>query len=768
MVVAVLANRFAPSSRGLKRAERAEGRPQPGGGRRRTRFGAPAATIRVRPVDTNANCYYPFPPLSSEEQKKNTRNNNTSAAAATTAHQPHPKDNDNDDPRIHEQEGDGIFVIQNNNDPHHYQHQFLDPSPPWQHRRVTQFSAATGHRRKPFRAMACLTSLASDLDVIFDWIFFYDVSQRDGAYRHEWQEQHTIDDESGVQQEQDQQFAEDDSLPYLIPPILIRFVLISCILGTVMWFILATDGRVAAPLLRWLGIDKLSLGVILFLCVILEDIPQVILTFLIEDYYEEDYLSTFAVCNVMASLYDGLIKIAEAIDERNDLVETGVWCKHSMEAAHSDTITAVVTLEQPLPNITTPHHPEYDNWEQRHSSVYKRGTPMPLSSLGTVPLVRFLTASLDGTIVLWDSRNRYESTSTTPHLTATSLALPESVHCIRRFTSHDSSGVNCLALLGQPYDSDASIKSHASNSDNSHFLSGCQNGKVRLWNIDSEECERCFVGSACPVACIAVVKAGTVFATGHQDGTTRVWNAWSGACLALYRGHRGSIRSMCAMGDGAQFVTGSDDGTCRLWRWLSDHPTHLPAVAALSINSYNTSNTADLLAPSLELANLSLEPAVPMIEMGSCHEIFQGHSDAILSVACMECGTMFVSGSLDRTARLWSVETGACMQIFSGHSAGVSSVAAIDEVTLLTGSHDTSVKVWDALRGVCLRTYTGHSAVVTGISVTDDDTTFVTTSADRTIKLWVLTALPTDQLPTRAFDQVLDINDGMCRGFDPD
>jgi WD40 repeat protein len=159
-----------------------------------------------------------------------------------------------------------------------------------------------------------------------------------------------------------------------------------------------------------------------------------------------------------------------------------------------------------------------------------------------------------------------------------------------------------------------------------------------------------------------------------------------------------------------------------------------------------------------------------MVELKTCFEIYQGHLDVVLCVACMECGTMFASGSMDQTARLWSAESGECLQIFTGHTAGVSAVAAIDEVTLLTGSYDTSVKVWDALRGICLRTYTGHSAVVTGISVTDDDTTFVTSSADRSIKLWVLTALPTDQAHTgtKVFDQVLDINDGMCRGRDPD
>jgi WD40 repeat protein len=91
----------------------------------------------------------------------------------------------------------------------------------------------------------------------------------------------------------------------------------------------------------------------------------------------------------------------------------------------------------------------------------------------------------------------------------------------------------------------------------------------------------------------------------------------------------------------------------------------------------------------------------------------------------------------------------------------------MDHVTLLIGSIDTSVKVWDAITGACLRTYAGHVEAVTGISVTDDDTTFVTSSADRTVKVWMLTTVPPVK-PSVALDEAPEMNDCMCRGLDPD
>jgi WD40 repeat protein len=801
MVVAVLANRFAPSSRGLTRAERRPSNPP----QRHTlgRLGADTRRHFVRNPRLHSNNeddddfnddigdYYNNLPHGDNENEAHGQSCNEAHPQTTAAIK------------------DGIFVEGK-------QKQMW-----WW--RVRRQRVGTGHRRKPFRAMACLTSLASDLDVIADWVFYHETAKNDAEYRLEYQSN----------QQQGKNVA--GTLPYLIPPILLRLVLVSCILGTIMWIILATDGRIAAPILRRLGIDKLSIGFILFLCVCVEDIPQVVLTFLIEDYYEEEYLSTFAVCNVLASLYDTLIKIAEAIDERNDMVETGAWCKHSIEAAHTDTISCIVTLLPQHPKVP-PNRPSVssdDGRTMRHSfhpstrdpsewiqtnllsasrppsvdnQQHQPTTRSASSSSSPWPCLRFLSASLDGSIRLWDSRRSFyfnnsnsihgtiatrdESLVGLPSLPALGIGGSPEVVAVQSYVNDTQSGVSCLALLGQPLGDDirTSLQSYRSHSDSTYFVSGSDNGVAKLWHIDSGKCLRHYVCSEepNPISSIAVVQPGLTFVTGMQSGMARLWDAWSGQCLALCRGHHGTIKSVCAMGDGVQFVTASADRTLRLWHWTgphksndnnhhrhpTPHETTIPAPSLDDASSYSSARTGTSLSSDALFNPIPMnEPTrIPMVELKTCFEIYQGHLDVVLCVACMECGTMFASGSMDQTARLWSAESGECLQIFTGHTAGVSAVAAIDEVTLLTGSYDTSVKVWDALRGICLRTYTGHSAVVTGISVTDDDTTFVTSSADRSIKLWVLTALATDQAHTgtKVFDQVLDINDGMCRGRDPD
>ena len=53
------------------------------------------------------------------------------------------------------------------------------------------------------------------------------------------------------------------------------------------------------PVLRPLGVEGVSTGYVLLMCVLLEDLPQVVLTFLVDDYYDNDQsLSSYAVVNL--------------------------------------------------------------------------------------------------------------------------------------------------------------------------------------------------------------------------------------------------------------------------------------------------------------------------------------------------------------------------------------------------------------------------------------------------------------------------------------
>ncbi len=83
----------------------------------------------------------------------------------------------------------------------------------------------------------------------------------------------------------------------------------------------------------------------------------------------------------------------------------------------------------------------------------------------------------------------------------------------------------------------------------------------------------------------------------------------------------------------------------------------------------------------------------------------QGHWAGVNSVAYSPDGGRILTGSLDKTAKVWDAQTGQCLLTLEGHWASVSSVAySPDGGRILTGSSDKTAKVCDAQTGACLMT----------------------------------------------------------------
>jgi WD40 repeat protein len=54
-------------------------------------------------------------------------------------------------------------------------------------------------------------------------------------------------------------------------------------------------------------------------------------------------------------------------------------------------------------------------------------------------------------------------------------------------------------------------------------------------------------------------------ASASFDGKIRLWEVSSGECQKVFEGHRGSVNSIAWSPDGRRLVSGGDDGTIRVW-----------------------------------------------------------------------------------------------------------------------------------------------------------------------------------------------------------
>lgn len=82
----------------------------------------------------------------------------------------------------------------------------------------------------------------------------------------------------------------------------------------------------------------------------------------------------------------------------------------------------------------------------------------------------------------------------------------------------------------------------------------------------------------------------------------------------------------------------------------------------------------------------------------SCARVhtLEGNSGKVCSVAYSPNGKYIVSGSDDKSLKVWDVTSEKCMATLIGHSDNVNSVAySPDGRNIASGSFDKSVKIWD-------------------------------------------------------------------------
>ena len=115
-----------------------------------------------------------------------------------------------------------------------------------------------------------------------------------------------------------------------------------------------------------------------------------------------------------------------------------------------------------------------------------------------------------------------------------------------------------------------SVFAVAFSPDGHHILLGAA-ANAYLYNADTYERERVFIGHMGYVTSVAFSPDGTKVLTGAGDqhlldNTAKLWDAATGAEIRTFTGHKASVESATFSPDGTKVLTGSGDGTARLWQ----------------------------------------------------------------------------------------------------------------------------------------------------------------------------------------------------------
>jgi WD40 repeat protein len=148
-----------------------------------------------------------------------------------------------------------------------------------------------------------------------------------------------------------------------------------------------------------------------------------------------------------------------------------------------------------------------------------------------------------------------------------------------------------------------------------------------------------------------------------------------------------------------------------------------------------------LVADAEHAAGPWLKPLVPALATpgGPLIRTLAGHEAFVNAIAIFDAGRRAISGSDDRTARVWDLENGTEIMRLSGHSNVVTAVAVTsDGGRAVTAPWDYTLKLWDLYKGNEIRTIECPKAKVHALQIAAGDQLVVAGLSDGTIRMWSL------------------------------
>jgi len=122
-----------------------------------------------------------------------------------------------------------------------------------------------------------------------------------------------------------------------------------------------------------------------------------------------------------------------------------------------------------------------------------------------------------------------------------------------------------------------------------------------------------------------------------------------------------------------------------------------------------------------------------------CLRTFMGHSKAVRDICFTNDGHKFLSSGYDRYLRLWDTETGDCLGSFTNGKIPYCVKFNPDEDKqneFLVGCSDKKIIQWDIRSHQIVQEYDQHLGAVNTITFIDDNRRFVSSSDDKTIRIW--------------------------------
>ncbi|KAK5993226.1 Periodic tryptophan-like protein [Cladobotryum mycophilum] len=235
---------------------------------------------------------------------------------------------------------------------------------------------------------------------------------------------------------------------------------------------------------------------------------------------------------------------------------------------------------------------------------------------------------------------------------------------------------------------------------------------------------------------VTINKSGEWLAFGASKlGQLLVWEWQSESYILKQQGHFDSINSLVYSPDGQRIITTADDGKIKVWDIES-------GFCIVTFTEHTSGVTASEFAKKGNvLFTSSLDGSIRAWDLIRYRNFRTFTAPTRLSFTCMAVdpsGEVVAAGSLDSfDIHIWSVQTGQLLDQLSGHEGPVSALAFTPNGnSLVSGSWDRTARIWSIFN----RTQTSEplqlQADVLDIAVRPDSLQLAVSTLDGQLTFW--------------------------------
>lgn len=305
--------------------------------------------------------------------------------------------------------------------------------------------------------------------------------------------------------------------------------------------------------------------------------------------------------------------------------------------------------------------------------------------------------------------------------------------------------VTTLALLN------AQIIEASFSADGSAILTTSSDGIVRVWDPEFGTQLQAFTGYRASLRMAQLSGNGQTLVAAAADGSIYVWALKRGADMSFEAKHGSWTYTASFSPDGSRLITGANDGRARTWnaetgsqmqelfaagavRSASFTPDGDGAATVSLDGRFKIWNTADgNLVRETQL--LDFPKRLPVVAISRAQDVVALGSGETASVTLNDAK----SGGVLQTLTGHAVTEGDCNRstFSSYHCAGIRALSfSNDGARLVSTSMDRTARIWDVKTGKTLHVLRGHEAPVKSATFSADGRRVVTTADDGTARIW--------------------------------